>query len=225
MLLTAHRPWGAAVKQVGLIITMLVQKGRLSGWPDLLPTLLQLISSEDQNVCEGAGAGIQRVGIRDNSSRPGDLLCEIGLQHGQAFRSCTLADPNQSARRSQGRLCLPSPPPPGGGSDVGSFWTLHKICEDNQEEMRQPTTAPVVDMMLPTLINYFEHGNPKVVASLRDKTVRALKSIVSERNWTPKLAYQANGHGMLVLLELCGPVFNNACPYAWHEQTIAGFCR
>ena len=37
---------------VGLIITMIVQSGNLDGWPELLPTLLELIKSPNLHVCE-----------------------------------------------------------------------------------------------------------------------------------------------------------------------------
>ena len=37
---------------VGIVISMIANKGELTNWPELLPALCQLIESPDQNVCE-----------------------------------------------------------------------------------------------------------------------------------------------------------------------------
>ena len=37
---------------VGILVTTIVQKGKLVSWPELLPLLCQLLDSEDYSVCE-----------------------------------------------------------------------------------------------------------------------------------------------------------------------------
>lgn len=37
---------------VGLVISMICVKGKLKNWPELLPSLCQLIDSPEQTVCE-----------------------------------------------------------------------------------------------------------------------------------------------------------------------------
>ena len=37
---------------IGILITTIAAKGDLTNWPQLLPTLCQLLDSEDYNVCE-----------------------------------------------------------------------------------------------------------------------------------------------------------------------------
>lgn len=37
---------------VGILITTIASKGELTSWPDLLPTLCQMLDSQDYNVCE-----------------------------------------------------------------------------------------------------------------------------------------------------------------------------
>ena len=37
---------------VGLVISMIANRGELTNWPELLPTLCQLIEAEEQIICE-----------------------------------------------------------------------------------------------------------------------------------------------------------------------------
>lgn len=37
---------------VGLVITMICSRGELDHWPELLPALSDLLSSQEQTVCE-----------------------------------------------------------------------------------------------------------------------------------------------------------------------------
>ena len=37
---------------IGILVTTIAAKGDLTNWPQLLPTLCQLLDSEDYNVCE-----------------------------------------------------------------------------------------------------------------------------------------------------------------------------
>ncbi len=37
---------------VGILVTTIVQKGKLISWPDLLPLLCHLLDSGDYTVCE-----------------------------------------------------------------------------------------------------------------------------------------------------------------------------
>ncbi|XP_057298816.1 transportin-1-like [Hydractinia symbiolongicarpus] len=45
---------------IGILITTIAQK-EFGTWPELLPTLLQLLDSEDYNVCEGAFGALQKI--------------------------------------------------------------------------------------------------------------------------------------------------------------------
>lgn len=46
---------------IGILITTIAAKGDLTNWPQLLPTLCQLLDSEDYNVCEGAFGALQKI--------------------------------------------------------------------------------------------------------------------------------------------------------------------
>ncbi|XP_044741153.1 transportin-1-like isoform X2 [Chrysoperla carnea] len=46
---------------VGILITTIATKGNLDDWPELLPTLLQGIESNDNNVCEGVFGALQKL--------------------------------------------------------------------------------------------------------------------------------------------------------------------
>nr|XP_009858661.1 transportin-1 [Ciona intestinalis] len=46
---------------VGILITTIACKGDLVSWQDLLPTLCQLLDSENYNTCEGAFGALQKV--------------------------------------------------------------------------------------------------------------------------------------------------------------------
>ena len=46
---------------VGILITTVVSKGELANWQELLPTLCQMLDSEDYNVCEGAFGALQKI--------------------------------------------------------------------------------------------------------------------------------------------------------------------
>lgn len=37
---------------IGILITTIASKGELTNWPELLPSLCQLLDSEDYNTCE-----------------------------------------------------------------------------------------------------------------------------------------------------------------------------
>ncbi|KAG8226818.1 hypothetical protein J437_LFUL007113, partial [Ladona fulva] len=46
---------------VGILITTIASKGELTSWPDLLPTLCNLLDSQDYNVCEGSFGALQKI--------------------------------------------------------------------------------------------------------------------------------------------------------------------
>ncbi|XP_044734590.1 transportin-2 [Chrysoperla carnea] len=46
---------------VGILITTISSKGELTTWPELLPTLCQMLESTDYNVCEGAFGALQKI--------------------------------------------------------------------------------------------------------------------------------------------------------------------
>ncbi|KAJ7323741.1 Transportin-1 [Desmophyllum pertusum] len=46
---------------IGILVTTIAAKGDLTNWPQLLPTLCQLLDSEDYNVCEGAFGALQKI--------------------------------------------------------------------------------------------------------------------------------------------------------------------
>ncbi|KAM7425948.1 Transportin-1 [Porites harrisoni] len=46
---------------IGILVTTIAAKGDLTNWPELLPTLCQLLDSEDYNVCEGAFGALQKI--------------------------------------------------------------------------------------------------------------------------------------------------------------------
>lgn len=46
---------------IGILITTIAQKGELSNWNELLPSLCQLLDSDDYTTCEGAFGALQKV--------------------------------------------------------------------------------------------------------------------------------------------------------------------
>lgn len=46
---------------VGILITTIASKGELTTWPELLPTLCNMLDSQDYNVCEGAFGALQKI--------------------------------------------------------------------------------------------------------------------------------------------------------------------
>ncbi|KAK3755301.1 hypothetical protein QZH41_014609 [Actinostola sp. cb2023] len=46
---------------IGILITTIAAKGDLTNWQQLLPTLCQMLDSEDYNVCEGAFGALQKI--------------------------------------------------------------------------------------------------------------------------------------------------------------------
>ncbi|XP_071439731.1 transportin-1 isoform X1 [Hetaerina americana] len=46
---------------VGILITTIASKGELTAWPELLPTLCNLLDSQDYNVCEGSFGALQKI--------------------------------------------------------------------------------------------------------------------------------------------------------------------
>ena len=46
---------------VGILITTIASKGELGNWPDLLPTLCNLLDSDNYAVCEGSFGALQKI--------------------------------------------------------------------------------------------------------------------------------------------------------------------
>lgn len=46
---------------VGILITTIASKGGLNQWPQLLPSLCEMLDSQDYNVCEGAFGALQKI--------------------------------------------------------------------------------------------------------------------------------------------------------------------
>ncbi|PIK47305.1 putative transportin-1-like [Apostichopus japonicus] len=46
---------------IGILITTIASKGELTNWPELLPSLCQLLDSSDYNTCEGAFGALQKI--------------------------------------------------------------------------------------------------------------------------------------------------------------------
>ena len=66
---------------VGILITTIASKGELANWPDLLPTLCNLLDSDNYAVCEGSFGALQKICEdsaevldSDNLNRPLNVL-------------------------------------------------------------------------------------------------------------------------------------------------------
>ncbi|XP_039489315.1 transportin-1-like isoform X2 [Drosophila santomea] len=46
---------------VGILITTIASKGGLHNWPQLLPSLCEMLDNQDYNVCEGAFSALQKI--------------------------------------------------------------------------------------------------------------------------------------------------------------------
>ena len=61
---------------VGLVISMICARGELESWPELLPSLCQLIDSPQQSVCEVSGCVPQSsTSLNGHLSRVRSVLC------------------------------------------------------------------------------------------------------------------------------------------------------
>lgn len=45
----------------GILITTIASQGKLSSWPELLPTLCNMLDSQNYNTCEGAFGALQKI--------------------------------------------------------------------------------------------------------------------------------------------------------------------
>ncbi|MFT7797886.1 transportin-2-like [Arapaima gigas] len=78
---------------IGILITTIASKGELQTWPDLLPQLFNLLSSEDYNTCEGSFGALQKI-CEDSSelldsdalNRPLNIMIPKFLQF---FKHCS----------------------------------------------------------------------------------------------------------------------------------------
>lgn len=46
---------------VGILITTIASNGNLQNWPQLLPSLCDMLDSQDYNVCEGSFGALQKI--------------------------------------------------------------------------------------------------------------------------------------------------------------------
>ncbi len=46
---------------IGILITTIVSKSGLQGWPELLPRLCELLESESYETCEGSFGALQKI--------------------------------------------------------------------------------------------------------------------------------------------------------------------
>ena len=66
--------------QVGILITTIASKGELGNWPELLPSLCQLLDSDNYNACEGSFGALQKICedsaevLDSDNSRPLNIL-------------------------------------------------------------------------------------------------------------------------------------------------------
>lgn len=72
---------------VGILITTIASKGKLTTWPELLPALCGMLDSQDYNICEGAFGALQKICEdsaetldNDGVNRPLDILIPKFLQ-------------------------------------------------------------------------------------------------------------------------------------------------
>ena len=45
----------------GILITTIASKGELSSWPELLPTLCNMLDSDNYDACEGSFGALQKI--------------------------------------------------------------------------------------------------------------------------------------------------------------------
>lgn len=72
---------------IGILITTIASKGKLTTWPELLPALCEMLDSQDYNICEGAFGALQKICEdsaetldSDGVNRPLDILIPKFLQ-------------------------------------------------------------------------------------------------------------------------------------------------
>ncbi|XP_028404498.1 transportin-1-like isoform X2 [Dendronephthya gigantea] len=151
---------------IGILITTIAQKGELIHWPQLLPSLCQLLDSEDYSVCEGAFGALQKI-CEDSSeqldsdalNRPLNVLIPKFLQffkHASSkIRSHAIACTNQFIiGRSQALMV-----------HITSFVeNLFALAADEDPEVRKNVCRALVmllevrsDQLLPHMNNIIEY--------------------------------------------------------------------
>ncbi|XP_045481488.1 transportin-1 isoform X1 [Harmonia axyridis] len=151
---------------VGILITTIACKGDLSSWPQLLPTLCNMLDSQDYNVCEGAFGALQKI-CEDSSealdsdtvNRPLDILIPKFLQffsHSSSkIRSYAIGCVNQFiVQRSQALMY-----------HIDPFLTnLFNVAADEEPEVRKNVCRALVmllevrmDRLLPQIESIIEY--------------------------------------------------------------------
>ncbi|XP_025830663.1 transportin-1 [Agrilus planipennis] len=151
---------------VGILITTIASKGDLSKWPELLPSLCNMLDSQDYNVCEGAFGALQKICEdtaealdADTVNRPLEILIPKFLQffsHSSSkIRSYAIGCVNQFIiQRSEALMVL-----------IDSFLTnLFHVATDEDPEVRKNVCRALVmllevrmDRLIPHMHNIIEY--------------------------------------------------------------------
>lgn len=62
---------------VGSLIGIIAKKGGLNNWPQLLPSLYEMLDSEDDNVCEGAFIALRKICESSTEALDSEELLDI----------------------------------------------------------------------------------------------------------------------------------------------------
>lgn len=147
---------------IGILITMIASKADFSSWPELLPTLCNMLDSQDYNVCEGAFGALMKI-CEDSSealdadqiNRPLDILIPKFLQffnHSSSkIRSHAIGCINQFiAHRSQLLMF-----------HIDAFLTnLFHVASDEDSEVRKNVCRALVmllEVRMDKLMPHFEN--------------------------------------------------------------------
>lgn len=151
---------------IGILITTIASKGELTNWPELLPSLCQLLDSEDYNTCEGAFGALQKI-CEDSAdfldsevlNRPLNVLIPKFLHffkhHSPKIRSHAIACVNQFIISKTQALMLHIDP---------FLENLFALSSDDDSEVRKNVCRALVmllevrvDRLLPHMQNIIEY--------------------------------------------------------------------
>ncbi|XP_071849376.1 transportin-1-like [Apostichopus japonicus] len=151
---------------IGILITTIASKGELTNWPELLPSLCQLLDSSDYNTCEGAFGALQKI-CEDSAdfldsevlNRPLNVLIPKFLNyfkhHSPKIRSHAIACVNQFIISKTQALMLHIDP---------FLENLFALASDEDSEVRKNVCRALVmllevrvDRLLPHMQNIIEY--------------------------------------------------------------------
>lgn len=193
---------------VGILITTIASKGTLVNWPSLLPTLCDMLDSQDYNVCEGAFGALQKI-CEDSAdaldsaqlNRPLNVMIPKFLQFfthtSPKIRSHAIACINQFIINRAQALML----------HIDEFIeSLFQLSSDEDHEVRKNVCRGLVMLLEVRMDRLMPHMNQIIEYMLqRTQDPDDMVALEASEFWLT-LAEQS------ICKEVLGPHLNRLCP-------------